>query len=99
MKNEIIGRIDEQVELRDIFNSNKAEFLVIIGRRRVGKTFLIRNYFRQKKCIFFQAVGLQNGAFEEQLQNFTDALSETFYDKMPMKSPSTWKEAFQWLTS
>ncbi len=41
MENEIIGRTEEQAELCDIFNSNKAEFLAIIGRRRVGKTFLI----------------------------------------------------------
>lgn len=99
MENEIIGRLNEQAELQDIFNSYKAEFLVMIGRRRVGKTFLIRNFFRKRKCIFFQMIGLHNGKFEEQLQNFTEALSETFYDKIPMKSASSWKEAFQWLTA
>ena len=99
MKNEIVGRIEEQKELHEIFNSNKSEFIAVIGRRRVGKTYLIRNFFRTKKCIFFQVMGLQNGSLENQLQNFTEALSETFFDKMPLKPAVDWKEAFQRLTS
>ena len=96
---DIIGREEELSELKDIFNSQTSEFVAVYGRRRVGKTFLIRNYFCSKKCIYFQAVGLQDGALKEQLQNFTDALSETFYDKMPMQSAISWKDAFQKLTT
>jgi AAA+ ATPase superfamily predicted ATPase len=99
MNNQIIGRLEQVAELKNIFDSNQSEFVAIYGRRRVGKTFLVRNYFRSRKCIYFQAIGLQNGSLEEQLQNFTDSFSETFYDNMPMQAASSWKEAFQRLTA
>ena len=99
MPNEIIGRFEEQSELHAILNSNKSEFVAVFGRRRIGKTFLIRNYFQSKKCIYFQVIGLQKGSLENQLQNFSDSLSETFYDKMPMQAASSWKDAFQRLTA
>lgn len=99
MHNDIIGRTEEQAELNDILRSNQAEFVALYGRRRIGKTYLVRNYFRKNKCIYFQMVGLQNGAFEAQLQNFSDALSETFYDKIPIQAATSWKEAFQRLTT
>ena len=41
----IVGRIAEQQELKDIFNSARAEFVAIYGRRRVGKTYLVRNFY------------------------------------------------------
>ena len=43
--NAIIGRKQEQKELEKVYNSNKAEFVVVYGRRRVGKTYLVREYF------------------------------------------------------
>ena len=39
----IIGRKDEQIVLQDCLESNKSEFVVIYGRRRVGKTFLVKH--------------------------------------------------------
>lgn len=98
MYDEIIGRVKEHAELKDIFHSNKPEFVAVCGRRRIGKTFLIRNYFRSKKCLYFEMMGLQNGLLKEQLENFTESLSEAFYDKMPIQTVKSWKEAFQRLT-
>ena len=89
MSKEIIGRSAELLELKELFNSKKSEFVALYGRRRVGKTFLVRHYFRNQQCIYFQAVGLQNGHLEVQLQNFIDSLSETFYDNMPMQAASS----------
>lgn len=99
MHNKIIGRTYEQSELKDIFNSKKSEFVAVYGRRRVGKTYLIRNYFQKRKCIYFQNIGLQNGSLEEQLKNFSDSLSEVFFDNVPITPPLNWKEAFQRLTT
>jgi hypothetical protein len=45
---EIIGRKKEQEKLQRIVESKKSEFLALYGRRRVGKTFLIKEYFSQK---------------------------------------------------
>ena len=41
----IIGRKAEKAELRKIFASDRPELVVVYGRRRVGKTFLIREFF------------------------------------------------------
>jgi len=43
----IVGRKTEQEELRDAFRSNKPEFVAVYGRRRVGKTFLVRTMFER----------------------------------------------------
>lgn len=45
MKEYIIGREYEQRTLQEAYESNKSEFIAICGRRRVGKTFLVKEYF------------------------------------------------------
>lgn len=45
----IIGRAYELSKLETIYRSKKAEFIAIYGRRRVGKTYLVRNFFSNKK--------------------------------------------------
>lgn len=44
-KENIIGRIREQELLEDYINSDKAEFIAVYGRRRIGKTFLVKQFF------------------------------------------------------
>ena len=48
----MIGRQKEQDVLDKIFNSNAAEFIAIYGRRRVGKTYLVRAFFKKKMFLF-----------------------------------------------
>lgn len=50
-----IGREKELRLLNELYKSNKFEFLVLYGRRRVGKTFLLREFASSYKCIFFSA--------------------------------------------
>ena len=45
MKKEIIGREKEQKELRSWIDSDDSEFIAVYGRRRIGKTFLVRKLF------------------------------------------------------
>ena len=52
----MIGREEEQKRLRKAYESDHSEFVVVYGRRRVGKTFLIRETFGDK--FMFQHVGL-----------------------------------------
>ena len=47
MKTNVIGREQEIKRLRDLHKSQKPEFIAICGRRRVGKTFLIRETFKR----------------------------------------------------
>ncbi len=89
----IIGRNDEQNELKSCLKSFKPEFVVIYGRRRIGKTFLIRNFFDQR--FSFYTSGVNNKSNSVQLKNFNNALNEYgFENKEPIKD---WFEAFSLL--
>lgn len=88
----IIGREKEQKRLLEAFNSQKAEFIALYGRRRVGKTFLIKNFFEKQKCTFVYVTGMKDGDFKEQLQNFAEALKQAFVPGL--ETPKNWREAF-----
>ncbi len=94
----IFGRDSEIKILDSLWKSPEAEFLAIYGRRRVGKTHLIREYFSQKQCVYFEITGQKDGHLQDQLENFTQILSKTFFNNIPLRSPSSWKEAFELLT-
>jgi uncharacterized protein len=96
----IIGRTEEQKVLEKIFKSAESEFVAIYGRRRVGKTYLINNYFSTKDCMFLQVTGLKDGLIQEQITNFTKALEEVFYnEKVQLKTAENWNKAFDLLTN
>ncbi len=75
----LIGREEEHHILQQLFNSKKPEFLAIYGRRRVGKTYLIRNFFKTKKCVFFNVNGSKSGALREQIGHFAEQIGEAFF--------------------
>ena len=89
----MIGRIDEQRRLREAFESEYSEFVAVYGRRRVGKTFLIREQFNYK--FTFQHTGLARTSTREQLQSFQLSLRRQGYKKAPL--PGNWIEAFDML--
>ena len=89
----MIGRIDEQRRLREAFESEYSEFVAVYGRRRVGKTFLIREQFNYK--FTFQHTGLARTNTREQLQSFQLSLRRQGYKKAPL--PGNWIEAFDML--
>ncbi len=89
----MIGRKEEVNILKKASTSNKPELIAVIGRRRVGKTYLIRNFFDGQ--IDFEMVGLQNGNMEQQLRNFTYSLKEARRQRDPIENiPKDWLEAF-----
>ncbi|OGT64567.1 MAG: hypothetical protein A3J38_02090 [Gammaproteobacteria bacterium RIFCSPHIGHO2_12_FULL_45_9] len=96
----ISNRDPEKALLAEMLASDKAEFLTIYGRRRIGKTFLIREFFeKNKKVLFFKAVGLKQGTMATQLKNFVTQISTTFYNGAQLTSSKNWKEAFSLLTN
>lgn len=95
---EIIGRKKEKAVLDHILVSKQAEFVAIYGRRRVGKTFLVRNTC-SKKGVYFECSGLKDGTFEEQLANFSRKFSDIFYPGLALQTPKNWREAFELLTT
>lgn len=91
----LIGRKEEQRKLREALESEYSEFVVVYGRRRVGKTFLVREMF--DKRITFAHTGLAQKNTREQLQNFQLSLRRQGYDKAPL--PTNWLEAFDMLAT
>ena len=85
-----IGRKNEIRQLTEYYNSGKAEFVAIYGRRRIGKTYLVRNVFRDKFC--FDMSGSIGAGIEAQMSNFVHALHD--YGYCSDVEPKTWTDAF-----
>jgi AAA+ ATPase superfamily predicted ATPase len=91
----IIGRTSEKTVLESALRSNEAEFIAVYGRRRVGKTHLIRNYFEDSIC--FEMVGEYDGTLKDQLKNFAYGLSNATGMGIQLQPPTSWSEAFRQL--
>ncbi len=89
----IIGRDPQKKIFEEALASQKSEFIIVYGRRRVGKTFLIKNALHDH--IKFEMTGIQNADLSDQLQNFADKLSE--YSRTEVKQPRSWMQAFSML--
>ncbi|MFN0214545.1 MAG: AAA family ATPase [Saprospiraceae bacterium] len=87
----IIGRKEEATLLNALFQSPKSEFVAVYGRRRVGKTFLIRTVFEDH--FHFQLTGQARSNLKQQLLNFQDTL-QSFDPGEGNKPPKSWFEAF-----
>lgn len=88
----VVGRQKEIQQLERLVESKKSEFLAVYGRRRVGKTFLIREYFNY--TFDFQVSGLTNASTEQQLFNFDAAISRQSAVALEQASKN-WLVAFQ----
>jgi len=95
----LIGREKEKEVLLNALQSDQSEFIAVYGRRRVGKTFLIREAFDY--AFSFQHTGILNATIKEQLSEFRQSLYRHGMKRKPM--PKTWNEAFHlledWLES
>ena len=97
----IIGRQSEKIKLQKILDSDQGEFVAVYGRRRVGKTYLIREFFQQQSCLFFRSSGIHNGALKKQLNVFKKEIEDTFYKAhkgIQLSSFKNWQDAFAALT-
>ena len=93
----IIGRQEEKRILGQALNSADAELIAVYGRRRIGKTFLIRNYY--EKELVFEFTGVHEASLKTQLYNFSLALEESMGSNLPLKAPSNWIDAFRMLSN
>ena len=98
---EIIGRRKEIKELQDCYQSKRSEFIVVYGRRRVGKTYLVNNVFEDR--LAFQHTGLSPFELKDevlsqsQLTNFYSSLKR--YGYKGNDKPDDWLSAFDALIS
>ena len=90
---DIIGRQKEQSLLKAYLDSEKPEFVAVYGRRRVGKTYLIKEFFRND--FTFYATGLANAPKQKQLKNFNNALNRYGSRRFPQKL--NWYDCFSQL--
>lgn len=93
---EIIGRGQELKILEEMYDSQEAELLAIYGRRRVGKTYLISEFFNDKG-IYFELTGTKDAKMHEQLVNFAAELSRVFHQGLRSPAPANWTEALNQL--
>lgn len=86
----IIGREHEMQLLEECRESKESQLVLVYGRRRVGKSFLINQYFDNR--FDFKLVGDNHLNKDEQLFNFTDELRRQW--NREIERPKTWREAF-----
>ena len=89
----VAGRNREKQMLSEMMKSFTPEFVAVYGRRRIGKTFLIKEFFNHEFTFFF--TGTANVGMKQQLSNFHIALLQ--YSKTDHPLPNNWFEAFEML--
>ncbi|GAA4394786.1 ATP-binding protein [Nibrella viscosa] len=95
--NRIVGRTVEKEKLDKLLLSNQAEFLALYGRRRVGKTFLIRQYLQ--KHLVFDISGTREGAKDRQILNFFNEYLNRTNRQRETQVPANWHDAFAYLAA
>lgn len=94
-KEKIIGRKNETAILTKALRSPDPEFIAVYGRRRVGKTFLVREFFEDNIC--FEMVGVHQASLKEQLKNFAHSLKDAIGMGILPQAPDSWVDAFSML--
>ncbi|MGL5264268.1 MAG: AAA family ATPase [Candidatus Rhabdochlamydia sp.] len=94
--NVIIGRKKELELLQEIYESSEPQFLAVYGRRRIGKTFLISEFFKNKG-VYFEITGMKEGSKSEQLFQFAYEFSRQFNAGERITPPESWAQALNLL--
>lgn len=90
----IIGRKPEKELLTNALNSSRSELIAIYGRRRIGKTFLIREFYANE--MIFSVTGYSEGNRAVQIKNFQKKLNEVS-DAFTEENPKDWIDCFDLL--
>lgn len=88
-----VGREKELERIRELYDSDKFEFLVLYGRRRVGKTFLLREFANRHACVFFSA---QEKNDQLNLEDFSKLVLNHFGDEY-LGIFQSWGAAFEYI--
>jgi AAA+ ATPase superfamily predicted ATPase len=89
----IIGRLREQEKLKHYFESGKPEFVAVTGRRRVGKTYLVREFFSEDISFYFSGTIGKNVKNDYQLKRFDETIADFGGEKTP--ASNCWADAFR----
>ena len=92
---DLIGRAEEQQILAAKMSSGEAELIAVYGRRRVGKTYLVRTFCRSS--LVFEFAGIHEATVADQLDNFSQVLRKSMKVSIPLAVPVSWVQAFDYL--
>ena len=92
MSNILIGRQPEQATLHKALHSKESEMVAVFGRRRVGKTYLVRTVFDKK--IDLEFTGVQDASLQEQLRTFFFLMEKYANPTTKLTAPKNWLDAF-----
>jgi len=85
----LIDREEETAFLEDAFASDKSQLIVLYGRRRVGKTYLLQHFMKSKKHTYYLCT---KGNEAEQIRLLSRMVGETLNDTALTLSPfSDWR--------
>ena len=93
MEQQLVGRKYEWDLLNEVMNSSESEMVIVYGRRRVGKTFLVNKFFDNTYA--FKHTGVFNKQTRTQLERFTASLED--YSGETISVPENWYKAFDML--
>lgn len=88
----MIGRQEQKQIMEDALSTNKSSFVAITGRRRVGKTYLIKQVYQKNMCL--SITGIQHASLQAQINNVVQKISEQAKSKLIIGNISTWQDAF-----
>jgi hypothetical protein len=95
----IIGRKEEIKELERLYSTGSSEFVAVYGRRRVGKTYLIKEVFKNRMAFWHTGLSPYDRdkkyLLRDQLQTFFYSLQD--YGLQDESCPRSWLEAFRLL--
>lgn len=91
----ISGRRAERAILERVLASDRSELVALYGRRRVGKTFLVRRFFADRNVEYFEMVGQLGGDAADQRRIFSEALAAAFFRGQRLAVPASWHDAFR----
>lgn len=91
----MLGRQNELQRLEDLYNSSRFEFLVMYGRRRVGKTTILQEFAKRHEAVFLSA---QEKNDTLNLLDFSKMIQLRF-DKHFIASFAGWEDAFDYITT
>jgi len=89
------GRSDEFATLKSLLNTNKADLVAILGRRRIGKTYLVKNVY--KDHLNFHFTGIKDADKATVINEFIQKIKTVAPAKFAGASPTNWMEAFRLL--
>lgn len=90
-----VGREAEVTVLQSLLSTPQADLVAVIGRRRIGKTYLIKNAFKNQFA--FHITGIKNADKQTMIRAFCSKIEDVSNSKYPIAVPDNWVDAFNLL--